>query len=356
MNWIKSNPFVSGLAGITILLCGILYFLASKWGTQYEEAKAGFDESYQGVTTAESIPLYPTADLRDGKIKALTEHRDSIGNLAKLFDAYRPEKTENISPQAFTDRLLAANDEVTKAFGKTALPENFFLGFETYRSQLARSEATGMLLHQMDGIKAALLGLAEARPSNLIRFFRVPIPEETGGTFQPAPNDVARYFSCEVTFKGSEESARDFLNSLGATDSHYFIIRTLRIQNERETPPQVADAKFENSAVEEAADAPVNPFGDAFFEQPDAAEEPAPQTPPAEGPGAEGAAAGGAATEGAATEGVAAPAATPDVPATPVAGLDTSRILAQVLGDEELIVFVRFDIALFLPSKELPKP
>lgn len=333
MNWIKSNPFVSGLAGITILLCGILYFLASKWGTQYEEAKAGFDDAYLGVTTAESIPLYPTADLRDGKSKALSEHREALGDMAKLFDAYRPEKTENITPQAFTDRLKAANEQVSKAFGETVLPENFFLGFESYRTQLAKTDATGPLLYQMDGVKAALLGLAEARPSALLKVLRVAVPEETGGNFQPAPNDVARFFSCEVTFKGSEQSARDFLNSLGATDSHYFIIRTLRIQNERETPPQVSDAKFETSVAEEAAVAPANPFGDAFFEEPAVAEEP---------PAPAGDAAPGAAE--------------PEVPAPPAAELDTSRILAQVLGNEELIVFVRFDIAMFLPSKELPKP
>ncbi len=353
MNWIKSNPFVSGLAGITLLLCGILYFLASKWGTQYEESKAGFDEAYQGVTAAESIPLYPIADNRDGKNKALTEYRDSIGDLAKQFDTYRPKKIEDVTPQAFTDRLLVANDQVTKAFDKTELPENFFLGFESYRSQLAKSDATGTLLQQMDGVKTALLGLAKARPSALLRVFRVPVPEEAGSPFQPAPNDVARYFSCEVTFKGSEQSARDFLNSLGATESHYFIVRTLKILNERETPPEVADAEFETAEAEEADVAPSNPFGEAFFEQPDAVEEAPAEGAPAEGAPKEGDPAQGAAAPG----GEAAPdAADPDAATPPVPEADTSRILAQVLGNEELIVFVRFDIALFLPSKELPKP
>ena len=36
--------------------------------------------------------------------------------------------------------------------------------------------------------------------------------------------------------------------------------------------------------------------------------------------------------------------------------VDTSRILAQVLGSEEVVVFVRFDLSMFLPSKELPTP
>jgi hypothetical protein len=338
MNWIKSNPFVSGLAGITFLLCGILYFLASKWGTQYAETKAGFDDAYQGVNTAEGLPLYPAADLRDGKSKALTEHRAALGDLTKLFDAYRPEKTENISPQAFTDRLLAANEQVSTAFGKTTLPENFFLGFETYRSQLAKPDATGTLLYQMDGIKAALMGLAEARPSALLKVWRVAVPEEDGGNFQPGANDVARFFSCEVTFKGSEQSARDFLNALGATDSHYFIIRTLSFKNERETPPKVTDAKFEPIPAEEAAVAPADPFI-SFPEEPVDAPQADPEQPAA--PGGDDSVAEDAGSD-------------PVVPDAPVA--DSSRILAQVLGNEDLIVFVRFDIAMFLPTKELSKP
>jgi hypothetical protein len=347
MNWIKSNPFVSGLAGITLLLCGILYSLASKWGTQYDEAKASFDEAFGAVTTAESIPLYPVADLRNGKTEALTEHREAITALSNLFDTYRPEKTDNITPQAFTDRLLKANEEVTKAFGETTLPENFFLGFETYRNQLAKSEATGALLLQMDGLKTALLGLAETRPTALLRVFRVAIPEETGASFQPAPNDIARFFSCEIAFKGSEQSVRDFLNSLGATDSHYFIVRTLKIQNERDTPPQISDAKFESSDEEEAVAAPANLFGDAFFEQPETVVPPVTQEPAEPS----GKAAPEPAPEPADSK---TPAPAPAAPPTPE--VDTSRILAQVLGNEELTVFVRFDIAIFLPSKELPKP
>lgn len=334
MNWIKSNPFVAGLAGITVLLCGVLYFLASKWGTHHAEAKAGFDEAFQAVSTAESIPLYPTREHVAGKSKALADHRQAIEDLRGLFSAYRPEALENVSPQAFTDRLKIAQQEVSDAFGKAEaeLPENFYLGFEGYRNTLAQSGATGTLLYQLGGVKQALVKLAEARPSSLIKIHREAVVEENGGTHQSAPNDVARYFPFEFTFRGSESSVREFITALGSTESHYFIIRCLKIQNERDTQPKVADAKFEAAAAaDKAADvAAANPFGDAFFgvaEEEPAAEAPAdeevPEAPPADAPAVE---------------------------------VDTTRILAQVLGSEELIVFVRFDLAMFLPAKELPKP
>lgn len=334
MNWIKSNPFLAGLAGATVLLCGILYVLGSKWATRYDDAKAGFDESYQAVSAAERTPLYPTDENRDGKHKALTEHSKAIEELRGLFETYRPEEIENISPQAFTDLLISSSAEVEAAFGNAEFPENFFLGFEGYRNQLARSGATGTLLYPLAGIKEALLGLAEARPSALLKVHRPAVEEENGEKYQPAPTDVARYFPFEVTFKGSEASVREFLNSLATAESHYFIVRCLKIQNERKTPPKVADAKFEPVADTAAPTAPASPFDDIFFGGGDTAEQPTAEEPAAGGEGE-------------------APAAPEAAPAEEV---DTSRILAQVLGGEELVVFVRFDVAMFLPAGELPKP
>jgi hypothetical protein len=338
MNWIKSNPFVSGLAGITLLICGILFFLASQSRTRYETAKADFESAFQAVSSSESLPLYPTSENRDGKRKALDEHRAAIADLSKLFDKYRPEKLENISPQAFTDRLKAANQEVTEAFAnsKTVLPEDFFLGFDIYRNQLAKSEATGVLLQQLEGIKTAFLGLAEARPGTLLKVYRQALAEEEGGTYQPAPNDIARYFSVELAFESSESAARDFLSSLGATESHYFIIRTLKIKNNRDSPPKVADATFEPSEDEEAELAPGNPFDNVFTEEEEITEE--------------------SDTPDTAVDADAEATEEPSEEETSSPEVDTSRILAQVLGSEEIIVFVRFDIAIFLPTKELPKP
>lgn len=330
MNWIKSNPFASVLAGITIVICAALYFLTSKAATQYEEAKSAFDESFQAVSVSESLPLYPTNENRDGKRKAISEYRDSIAGLDKLFDGYRPGQIENVTSQVFTDRLKAASEETTKALGKAGseLPEGFFMGFESYRTQLAQSDATGVLLYQLNGIKHALLELAKARPSKLIRVYRDSLPEENGDAYKGDPNDATRDFGFEVTFKGSEAAAREFISSLGATEPNYYVVRCVKIQNEREAPPAVSDAKFESTAAAVAQPA-NNPFEDFTFPTEDGTAEEEPAEPEAEEPAKP------------------APAATE---------VDTSRILAQVLGNEELIVFVRFDLAMFLPTKPLPKP
>jgi hypothetical protein len=331
MNSIKSNPFVSALAGITIVVCAALFYLASKGGGKYDDAKAAFDESYAAVSVSEGIPLYPTAANRDGKHKALGEYRQAIGELSSLFDKYRPGDLENITPTKFGTRLKKIDTDVKEAFKAVGcdLPDGFYLGFEEYGKKPATEKATGVLGYQLDGIRQALLGLAGARPSKVIRFYREPVEEETGGNYQPNPDDVARNFACEITFKGSESSARKFISSLGTTDSYYYIIRCLKIVNERDTPPQVNDAKFESEAPA-SAPASADIFNDVFI-LPGAESEP--ESPVL--------AEGGAPSEE-------QPAADGEV--------DATRILAQVLGSEDVTVFVRFDISMFLPSKELPKP
>ncbi|MFD2257917.1 Amuc_1100 family pilus-like protein [Luteolibacter algae] len=325
MNWIKNNPFVAILSGITLVLCAMLLFVASRGAAKYEAAQEGFEEAYQNVSKSESIPLYPKAENRDAKRKALEDHRVAIEGLSKLFDKFRPEKIENISTQDFTVRLKEANTEVSQAFEDAGceLPDGFFLGFESYRDQLAKSDATGVLNYQLEGVKHALLDLAAARPSQLIKVYREAIPEENGGQPQIGPNDVTRNFGFEFSFKGSEAAARKFISSLGDTDPYYYIVRSLKIVNENDAPPRVSDAKFETAKTAETPESNVDDTFGGFVVP--GSEEPVEETP----------------------------AAAPE-PAAPAA--DSSRILAQVLGGEEVIVFVRFDLTMFLPSKELPKP
>jgi len=342
MDWIKSNPFVAALSGGTLIACILLFFLASKAASRLDSAKEGFDTAFMQVSKYERTELYPKVTNRDAKKKALADYSDSIDQLRSLFDDYRVAEVKPIATQAFTVRLKAANKEVTKAFkeGGTEIPDDFFMGFESYRNKMAESESTGLLDYQLSAVRHALLKLAEARPSEVISVYREPIPEESGTAYEVSENEVARKFGYEVVFKGPETSAREFISALGNVDPYYFIVRAIRIRNEKNDPPRVSDAKFKSLAVEVkesgSADAGFN-----FFEnfQADAV------VP-------EEVAEGQVVPEGIAEQG-AEPVQEQAEEAQPA---DSSKILAQVLGGEELLVFVRFDLTLFSPSENLPKP
>ncbi len=314
MSWIKENKFAAALAGGTVVASGLLYFVGTMGTDKYEQAKTRFDAAAAEAAQYERLPLYPKAENRDGKRKALDEYKKSLEELQAIFQPFRVE-IKNTTGQAFTADLLAAHKEVRAALDEAGatVPEPFFVGFEKYRTAGAPDNTTGILEYQLGAVKKILLDLAKARPTALKNVYRPTLPEEEGQTFADA-NSVLRRFPLEITFTGSEKSVREFFTALNKPDKQFAIIRSLRIVNMKKDPPRASDAKFETAAAPKPAGAAFVLPGDPTFPVPDA----------------------------------------PVKPEAPPAPASSTRILAQVLGDEELAVFVRLDVLQFLPVKKLP--
>lgn len=325
MSWIKDNPFVAALGGITVVTTGALVFFGSHSSGTYQEHLDQYLADSAKVTEAEKLSIYPNAANSRAKSKALTDYRSDLSKLQSNFASYRPESLKKLTGQEFIDNLKAADAKVREAFkaSKTTVPDAFFLGFEAYKGgALAKEGATGILDYQLGAASELFLSLAKAAPSELRNVYRSPLPEETGGTYD-AKDAIFRPLSMEVTFTGTERSVREFLNSIEGSDSYYYTIRSIRINNSRDKGPSPEDAKFETAKPAAGAAGGSDPFGGGGFVIPGEA---APATP--------------------------APAAAAAKPAAP----ETGRILQQVLGTEEISVFLRIDVLQFLPTKELPKP
>jgi hypothetical protein len=320
MSWIKDNKFLVALSGGTVVGAILLFLVGSNAGSRYDKAKEDFDAAAAEATAFEKLPLYPRPENRDGKNKALDEYRKSVNALQTSFAPFRSGKIENISPQDFTVQLKAASDEINKAFQESGckVPEGFFCGFENYKTTLARGNATGILNYQLGGMKNLMLALSKSGATGLNNIHRPLLPEEEGNAWQAQPGAVARQLPLEITFTGPEKSVREFLSAITKPERQYVVIRSLRISNAKKEAPRASDAKFDKPAAAKAATA-SDIFGGAFVL-----------------PG-----------DGQAAEGEAAPKPAPK----PV---DSSRILAQVLGNEELQVFLRLDLMQFLPAKTLP--
>jgi hypothetical protein len=177
-----------------------------------------------------------------------------------------------------------------------------------------------------------MLALSKSGATELKNLHRPLLPEEEGRAFKPGDSDVARALPLEITFQGPEKAVRAFISSVVKPESQYVVIRSLRVTNAKKDPPRAADAKFEKPAAKPAA-AAVDVFGGGFVLP---GEEPA--KPDAPKP---------------ADDATPAPAPEP-APAPAPAPADSSRILAQVSGNEEVQVFLRLDIMQFLPAKKLP--
>jgi len=138
---------------------------------------------------------------------------------------------------------------------------------------------------------------------------RPKLTEEEGGKFDD-PAAVSRALPIEVTFRGTEKSVRQFLSDLASSSTHFYAIRTIRVTNDKLVGPLPTEVHFEEA--------------------------------PASGASSES------------SGGIVLPGEAP-VQTAQAAVTDSSRKLIQLLGGEQLNVFLRIDILQFLPTKELPK-
>ncbi len=311
MSWIKENPFVATLGGITLVGAAGLLLVGNHFGSKYQQSLDEYNADAELVAEGEKLALYPKQENLDAKKKALRDYRDSISKLQTAFDKYRVVAPKPVTSQEFTDNLREADAKAREAFtaAGTKLPDAFFLGFETYKGTVARDNATGVLNYQLGAVSELFQALAKAAPSEVKNVHRPKLPEEEGSKFDGA-TAVSRALPIEVTFRGTEKSVRQFLSDLASSGTHFYAIRTIRVTNDKLTGPLPADVRFEET--------------------------------PASGAWAE-------AATGIVLPGEAAAQAAPAVVT------DSSRNLIQLLGGEQLNVFLRIDILQFLPAKELPK-
>lgn len=321
MSWIKENKFLAGLLGGTLLAVIGLYFVGAQGGAKYDAAKEAFDAAVGESATFERSPLYPSNENANAKSKALDGYKADAEKLQSAFEPFRPKEIKNISPQDFANNLVKANEDLRKAFteANVKFPEPFFCGFETYRTNPAAGPATGILSYQLDAVRFLMQTLASSGASELKNLHRPPLAEEEGKEFKPGEAAVARPLPLEITFSGQEKAVRAFLSTISKPDERFFVIRSLRIANAKKEPPRTSDAKFETAKPARTSTA-SDVFSGGFVLPGD---EPAAEAPKPEAP-------------------------------KPAPAADSSRILSQVLGNEEVQVFLRLDLMQFLPAKKLP--
>lgn len=331
----QDQKFPIILGTVTALATGGLLYWGMKSGSAYEAAKADYEDAVGqiGRLNRESVP--PTDDNRRGIEKSVADYRAEVEKLQKAFDKYRAVKPEGMDPTAFQEKVLAVTKEARAKFEQvqTEVPEAFYLGFTEYTQKLPEAGQTGLLAYQLSAYEELFAKLAAAAPVKLINVYREPLPEESGKQVD-LEGAAYRAHSIEVTFAGREDTLREFLASLDNSESHYFVVRSIRVVNERNSAPNAKDARFEQPKA--STDPGSNPFGggDNAFVFPEEEEDDADKEE------------GDAEEEKPAEE---------EAPAEPAAPVDSGEILKQVLGSENIRVFLRIDLLQFLEPRPLPK-
>jgi len=354
MSWIQENKFVAGLIGVTAVLGGGILYFGNSQGNAYNEKMEKYETLKGQYATLEKSKPYPNSANKKAKEEAMAAYRESISEVRKGLTAYRPEKLERMTPEQFSDLRVDASKKMRKMFEDigTTLPEETQFGFEKYANSAVKSAATPKLNYQLEATQWLLTRLAEVKPSALVNIVRKPLPIETGKA-APAQNNAPvrkkgakrkggknkggarpvaasgpyELMSMELTFTAREDGVREFLKDMVSSEKYFFAIRSVRVRNEKQTPPTEKDANFP------AAPAVPDPFS-GF-------------------PGLGDAPEGDATTDDTATPAAgdgAAAVPEPAAPVAPVAG-NGDRVLKQVLGDEKLDVHIVFDIVLLKSVK-----
>lgn len=321
----QENRFPIILGATTAVLVGGLAYWGISSSGKYETAKQDYDAAASEISKLTRGPAYPDSANVVAKEKAVSEYRASVEELQNVFDKFRVTKLENVGVDVFGDGLRKARNELVGKFeaSGTEMPADAHLGLGIYTRETVNKKNTGILLYQLRAFEELFDMLANSRVSKVSNIYRPELPEELNNKVDLQGRSY-RQHPIEITFTGRESSLRNFLSAIDNSDKFTYVVRTIRVRNERITAPNAKDARFEESKTAAAAEA--SPFGDGGFSFPD-------EEAPAE------------------SEEVAAEA----TPADLAAPSDSGQILKQVLGDELTEVFVRIDVIQFLDPKPLPK-
>lgn len=321
----QEKKFVIILSVITAACSAGLYFWASSASTRYDEAKTSYEEVSTEINKYNNLQLSPTRDNIASKEKNINNFDVESNKLITELRKYGSEPVTNTDAQAFTDKLVKEVAEVKEALKKAAeengatkeveLPDGFFLGFEKYADTPAKQGATGILSYQLDAISELTRALAAAKPASIMALYRETLAEETGKEETPAKDSIYRALPIELSFTGSEKTLRSLLDATQNSKTHFYMIRSMRVTNEKQTPPLASEARFETAATDDAGnkDAPAaSPFGEFVL-----------PGEPAEGENAK---------------------------KEPAKSMTSEIILKEVLGGEKIQVFMRIDIVRFHPA------
>jgi hypothetical protein len=250
MNWYPEDKFlriflVGGGVSVAAATCFLLY-ARMNWNTM----TLRLNEVSTELNRLERMAPYPSAE----NLKKAKAHLDDYAKTLVILKDDLKARVFPIQPLAPTDfqsRLrLAMTALADKARGnKVKLPDKFCLGFDEYASALPNMLAAPLLGQELTQVEFLLESLVGARVDALTTFRRTQLREEREGTApasapinKPAATtaDARKVIErnlVEATFISTPAAARQFLNQIAGANQHLFIIRLLRVRNEKEKGP-----------------------------------------------------------------------------------------------------------------------
>lgn len=260
MNWIKTNTFLAGLIGVVVLGAAVFGYLIVSGKGRADAARVKIEKvtrSYQSSSRLDEVPVEAVLELKEETVKNLELETEK---LRSAMIAKYGAKGEGRDASTFGQRVEARYTELRALWeaegSKMKVPDNFFLGFEKYRTSIqAQPTAVAELDRQLAGLSWVVEMAVDGGIDEILKFDRQLVEGEEGATTKPDNNDnndvvspLNRY-SLEASFRGNESEIRTLLNTIVSSDSHLFGVRYVRLRNSKTVAPA-------RSAVESQVEAP----------------------------------------------------------------------------------------------------
>ncbi len=264
MNWFKENPFLAGLAAVTLFAAGALGFLLSQSAATYTASFEAYTDAVSKLHTLQNKVPFPSEENLGAIQKSIDTYSSRIHALQAQLAKMEVPLDENVTPQQFQDGLRTAVNDLRKAADTNGvkIPESFYFGFDEYQSQVPSAEAAPALYREFRLIQSIVSRLVDFKVASVDSIVRPALPVEMPAQAatqkngdkakSPAANPGFQRIPFDLSFTAEQAKVRVAFNSLLSSEQ-FLIVRSLSLQNtSTQAPPKISS--------EPSTAAPTNPF------------------------------------------------------------------------------------------------
>lgn len=256
MSWIRENPFLAGLAAVTVAGVGALIFMVVQALGEYQGVSDSYVQAVQKLHGLQNRSPFPSKENYEKSAALTEEYKKELEALRVQLVKMETPLDPAVKPQQFQDDLRSAVNQITEKAGAAGvtLPKDFYLGFGQYANSLPSERAAPALARQLAIIKAIVERLIDFKVASIDHLDRRLLPEEAAAATGKA-NPVLQRYPFDLAFTAEQSKARVILNSLLDPDL-FLIVRGLSVQNSSPAGPPIASAAAAPAAASGGSGSP----------------------------------------------------------------------------------------------------
>ncbi len=261
MSWLTQNKFLAGLIGVTAVGgLGLGYVIVNN-GSTLSDLKIQLSDKKGELQSVENGKAFPNAENKTAIEANAKDYAATLEDLQDKMLVYTASEEPAVTVSEFQSLQNAYVDKLREMFSDVSTTENCRFGFDQYASKMAPQRATKVLSYHLEALEVMFDELSKVGPSAILNVYR-PLSKAEGlekADKEMTPQEkrlaqrrgsggkpVYSSLTVELGIKLKEKSLTEFLQRLANHEDYCFVVRSLRISNERETSPNESELNFES--------------------------------------------------------------------------------------------------------------